>query len=256
MINLLTFERVTFRYAKDDLAVLDQLSFSVAEGRFACLLGPSGCGKSTVLRLINGLETPEEGKIQFNGLDMTAKHNLAAFMPQKDLLFPWYTIEENLCLPMSIQKIPVLEQKARCQQILEEIGLRDAAKKYPSQLSGGMRQRAAFGRTLLTGAKLLLLDEPFGALDYLTRITMQEWLLTQWEKFGATILFITHDVEEAIFLSQEVYTMPKRSSKILQKTTVPFPYPRRRELLQQAEVCGIRERVIHFLGGEESDEEK
>ena len=202
---MLTFKNVTFRYPEDETAMMENLSFHVERGAFVSLIGASGCGKSTVFRLINRLLEPQNGEIFVDGKEIHQIRSYAGYMPQKDLLFPWRTIEKNLCLPMEIQKIGREEQKERVPRVLEQVGLEGYRNKYPKDLSGGMRQRISFARTLLTEADLMLLDEPFSALDALTRMDMQEWLLHQWEHFHKTIVFITHDVEEAVFLSKKIY---------------------------------------------------
>ena len=207
---MLEFKNVSFRYAVDEFPMMENLSFSVEEGDFVSIIGASGCGKSTIFRLINGLEQLQKGEILVNGKPIREQKQYSAFMPQKDLLFPWRTIEKNICLPMELAGVPAAEQAKRCRDVLTQVGLLEYMKKYPKDLSGGMKQRVSFARTLLSGADMLLLDEPFSALDYLTRVEMQEWLLEQWEHYHKTILFITHDVEEAVFLSLIHISEPTR----------------------------------------------
>ena len=169
-------------------------------------------------------------------------------MPQQDLLFPWRTVEENLCLPMELQgNISKGEQLRLARKALEDVGLAGKGGKRPSELSGGMRQRAAFARTLLSGSDLLLLDEPFSALDYLTRIEMREWLLEQWERERKTVLFITHDVEEAIFLSGRVLVAEKSPITSLTSVEVPLGLPRTIESLGRPEVQELKEMLIEKL---------
>ena len=198
---------MSFKYPEDDYEMMENLSFSVEDHAFISIIGASGCGKSTIFRLINGLEKPDAGEILVDGQSINTLKQYSAFMPQKDMLFPWRTIEKNLCLPMEMQHISKAEQQQRAADALAQVGLSDYLKKYPKDLSGGMKQRVAFARTLLSGAEMLLLDEPFSALDFLTRVDMQEWLLKQWESNQKTTLFITHDVEEAIFLSQSIFVI-------------------------------------------------
>lgn len=207
---MLEFKNVSFRYAVDEFPMMENLSFSVEEGDFVSIIGASGCGKSTIFRLINGLEQLQKGEILVNGRPIREQKQYSAFMPQKDLLFPWRTIEKNICLPMELAGVPAAEQAKRCRDVLTQVGLLEYMKKYPKDLSGGMKQRVSFARTLLSGADMLLLDEPFSALDYLTRVEMQEWLLEQWEHYHKTILFITHDVEEAVFLSKKIFVIQDR----------------------------------------------
>ena len=168
-------------------------------------------------------------------------------MPQKDLLFPWKNIEKNICLPMELQKVPKKEQQQKCYEVLKEVGLLEYAKKYPKELSGGMKQRISFARTLLAGAEMLLLDEPFSALDFLTRVDMQEWLLKQWLHFHKTILFITHDVEEAIFLSKYIFVIQERPFSHMTKIEVPLPPDRKREDLKKQNIVELKEQLIEKL---------
>ena len=195
---MLEFKNVSFRYAVDEFPMMENLSFSVEEGDFVSIIGASGCGKSTIFRLINGLEQLQKGEILVNGRPIREQKQYSAFMPQKDLLFPWRTIEKNICLPMELAGVPAAEQAKRCREVLAQVGLSEYMKKYPKDLSGGMKQRVSFARTLLSGADMLLLDEPFSALDYLTRVEMQEWLLEQWEHYHKTILFITQDRKSVV----------------------------------------------------------
>lgn len=186
------------------------------------VIGPSGCGKSTIFRLVNKLLPPAEGNILVNGQNINGLKNYCGYMPQQDMLFPWRTVKENVMLPMEIQgSISKAEMEERAEQALESVGLKDWGKKSPRELSGGMRQRAAFARTVLTGSDLLLLDEPFSALDYLTRLSMREWLLEQWEREQKTVLFITHDVEEAVFLSSRILVVEETPITHLKSIEVP-----------------------------------
>ena len=208
---MLEFRDVSFKYEEDEEPMMTDLSFHVEDGEFVSVIGASGCGKSTIFRLINGLEKPQKGGIFVNGRSISEQKNYSAFMPQKDLLLPWRTIEKNVCLPMEIMRVPEDERRKAARAALEQVGLLDYAEKFPKDLSGGMKQRVAFARTLLSGADMLLLDEPFSALDYLTRVDMQEWLLSQWQDSGKTIIFITHDVEEAVFLSKRIFVIQDRN---------------------------------------------
>lgn len=244
---MLELQEVSFQYPQDTQPMLTGLSFSVEQGAFVSIIGASGCGKSTIFRLINGLERPTAGEILVNGLPIAAQERYSAFMPQKDLLFPWRTVEQNICLPMELAGVPKAEQARRCGEVLEQVGLSAYRKKYPKELSGGMKQRVSFARTLLSGADMLLLDEPFSALDYLTRVEMQEWLLRQWEHFGKTILFITHDVEEAIFLSQKIFVIREKPISAMEEIAIPLPYPRAHADLKRAEIAELKERLIGRL---------
>ena len=217
-------------------------------GSFHCILGVSGCGKSTIFRMTNGLLQPKSGTIRVGGRPIGEQNHYCGYMPQKDLLFPWRSVGENLALPMEIsRKLSKKEQSERIDQALNEVGLAGCRDKRPDELSGGMRQRAAFARTMLTGSDLLLLDEPFSALDFLTRISMQEWLLGQWEKHKKTILFITHDVEEAVFLSGSVLAITSNPIHALTEVPVPVGYPRTRECLTRPDIVSLREQLVDML---------
>ena len=245
---MLTFDNVRFQYDSEDFSIIDHLSFTVDDGEFVCVIGPSGCGKSTIFRLVNKLLTPAEGTVLVNGTPIKKQKNYCGYMPQQDLLFPWRTVKENLMLPMEIQGgISKVEMEQRADQALESVGLKDWGKKSPKELSGGMRQRAAFARTVLTGSDLLLLDEPFSALDYLTRLSMREWLLEQWEREKKTVLFITHDVEEAVFLSSRILVVENMPITHLKSIEVPAEYPRTREELMRPEIVKLKEDLIDML---------
>lgn len=244
---MLEFKNVSFQYPEDNYKMMEDLSFHIARGEFVSLIGSSGCGKSTIFRLITKLLQPENGDILVDHKNIKTTKNYAGYMPQKDLLFPWRTIEKNLFLPMEIQKLPKNVMHEKAAQMLEEVGLLDYKDKYPKDLSGGMRQRISFARTLLTDSELMLLDEPFSALDSLTRMDMQEWLLKEWEHFKRTILFITHDVEEAIFLSKHIYIVTESPITKLEVVTVPLDYPRDRSQLKQPEILDLKEMLIGKL---------
>ncbi|WP_315068187.1 ABC transporter ATP-binding protein [uncultured Clostridium sp.] len=244
---MLEFRDVTFKYPEDNYRIIKDLSFSLENGEFISIIGTSGSGKSTIFRLINGLEKFESGEILINGTSIKNIKNYSAYMPQKDLLFPWRTIGENLSLPMELQKINKRDREKKAIEILEEIGLSEYKDKFPKDLSGGMRQRISFARTILTGSDLLLLDEPFSALDSLTKISMQEWLLEEWERLNKTIVFITHDVEEAIFLSKSIFVVNDKPITQLEKIEIPLEYPRNRSMLQRTEIVNLKESLISRL---------
>lgn len=247
-MSILRFDNVSYQYPGENFDIIDGLSFSVEPGSFHCIVGVSGCGKSTIFRMINGLLPPKAGTISVNGKPITAREHYCGYMPQKDMLFPWRTIGENLALPLEIQRgYTKAQQRDMIDAALADVGLDGCRDKRPDELSGGMRQRAAFARTMLTGSDLLLLDEPFSALDFLTRISMQEWLLEQWQRHKKTILFITHDVEEAIFLSSSVLVVEKTPIHALREIPVPMSYPRTRQDLIRPEVAALREQLVEML---------
>ena len=247
-MKALEFESVSYRYPGEDFDIIDNLSFSVEPGSFHCIVGVSGCGKSTILRMTCGLLRPKSGRILVNGAPIEGQSHYCGYMPQRDLLFPWRTVGENLALPLEIRGgYTKAERRELAESALEDVGLAGCADKLPGELSGGMRQRAAFARTMLAGSGLLLLDEPFSALDFLTRVSMQEWLLDQWERHKKTILFITHDVEEAVFLSGSVLAVAETPIRALSEAPVPAPCPRTRACLARPDTVALREELIEML---------
>ena len=245
---MLEFQDVSYQYPSEDFDIIDHLSFAVEPGSFHCIIGISGCGKSTIFRMTNGLLQPKSGTILVEGQSIVGRKRYCGYMPQKDLLFPWRTVGENVALPLEIQGgISKAERRDRAAAALHDVGLSGCLDKMPDELSGGMRQRAAFARTMLTGCDLLLLDEPFSALDFLTRISMQEWLVDQWRRHQKTILFITHDVEEALFLSQSVLVVERTPIRALADIPVPAAFPRDRSSLKLPEMVELKEHLIDLL---------
>ena len=206
--------------------VLDDVSLEAEPGTFVSLVGPSGCGKSTVLRVLAGLLTPDQGEAEVAGQSTLGRPGLAAFMPQKDLLLPWRRALQNATLGAEIAGVKQPEARARALALFDQFGLTGFERAWPAQLSGGMRQRLALLRTFLTPAETLLLDEPFGALDAITRREMQAWLQDVWMGHRRTVLFVTHDVEEALLLSDRVAVMSPRPGRIATVVDAPFARPR------------------------------
>lgn len=245
---MLEFRDVCFQYDSEDFSIIDHLSFTVNQGEFVSIIGASGCGKSTVFRLVNKLLQPSSGEILVDGKNIKGLKSYCGYMPQHDLLFPWRTVKENVKLPLEIRGgFTKAEMDSMADEALESVGLKEWGNKAPKELSGGMRQRAAFARTVLTGSDLLLLDEPFSALDYLTRLSMREWLLEQWEREKKTVLFITHDVEEAVFLSNHILVAEQSPIRSLTSIEVPAGYPRTRESLKESGLLELKERLIGML---------
>lgn len=246
-ISMLEFNGVTFQYESDTEPMLTNLSLSVEDGEFVSIIGESGCGKTTLFRLINGLERPQRGEITVDGQPVYDVKGYSAYMPQKDLLLPWRTVLQNVCLPMELRGADKSEMRQAAENALAAVGLEGWGEKYPRELSGGMRQRASFARTLTSGSSLLLLDEPFSALDSLTKMDMQEWLMKRCAEFRRTALFITHDVEEAIFLSDRIFVITERPFSRIQVKNVPLPRPRRRADMRAEEISLLKEELTAML---------
>jgi len=228
----LEIQEVTKRFRVDGKLVvaLEDVSLALEEREFATLVGPSGCGKSTLLNVACGLLQPDEGTIRLDGQPARERLGRLAYMPQRDLLLPWRTVLDNVILGPELAGRDLEEARQEAMSLMPLFGLRGFERALPATLSGGMRQRAALLRTFLCHQEVMLMDEPFGALDALTRIQLQEWLLRVWERFRQTILFVTHDVEEAIFLADRVFVMTPRPGRIQMEVKVPLPRPRDRSL--------------------------
>src|SRR6188768_1593989 len=222
------------------------LDLSIESGRFVSLVGPSGCGKSTLFNIIAGLLQPTEGRVLIDGEDATATIGRVGYMLQKDLLLPWRTVLDNVILGMEIQGKPLKAARERALPLLQKYGLAGFEHLYPNSLSGGMRQRAALLRTLLFDTDVILLDEPFGALDAQTKLQMQEWLMQLWSDFNKTVLFVTHDVEEAIYLS-EVHVMGTRPGRVIASIPVTLARPRVRTSALTPDFLAIKERCLDLL---------
>ncbi|MCZ4277223.1 ABC transporter ATP-binding protein [Rhodococcoides yunnanense] len=224
--------------AYDGRAVLGDVTFDVDPGQFVSIIGPSGSGKSTIFNMLAGLDTPDSGAVQAPR---------SAYMPQKDLLFPWRTVLENTALGLEVQGVPKREARAKAQELFPVFGLDGYEEARPSQLSGGMRQRAAMLRTVVQGHDLLLLDEPFGALDSLTRTGMQTWLQSMWLEYGWTVLMITHDIREAVYLSDRVIVLSDKPARIRCEIDVPLPRPRNLEVVTTPAFAAVEAELMGVL---------
>jgi len=205
---------------------LEGIDVQVSTGEFVALLGPSGCGKSTLLNLIAGFEAPTAGRLLLDGQPVGAPGPDRGVVFQEAALFPWLSVWENVIFGPKVQGQPRAEYEARAHEMLEIVGLRDFRNHLPVQLSGGMRQLVGIARILTRGSRVLLMDEPFGALDAQTRLTMQELLLSVWQRLQPTIVFVTHDIDEAIFLASTIYVMSARPGRIQERIDVPLARPR------------------------------
>lgn len=215
---------VAFATPSGPLSVLNAISTSIKPGEFVSVIGPSGCGKSTLFNVLAGLLAPGSGEARID--DAPAHPGACGYMPQEDLLFPWRTVEQNVALGLEVMGVRKRSARERAREQLREFGLAGFGSAQPSELSGGMRQRAALARAVLPGRKVLLLDEPFGALDALTRTTMQDWLQKVWQDHGWTIIMITHDVREAVYLSDRILVLSPRPARIVDDIRVSLPRPR------------------------------
>jgi len=232
---------------KREIHVLNDITFDAEDGNFVSILGPSGCGKSTLFNTIAGLIPPTSGNIYLDGKSINGKTGLVGYMFQKDLLLPWRSILENICLGSEIQKKNSSDSLAKAEKLIEKYGLAGFEYYYPKYLSGGMRQRAAFLRTMMLDNEVMLLDEPFGALDAQTRLSMQEWLHEVWRDSKKTIIFITHDVDEAIFLAEKVLVLSHRPSQILRSVDVPLPEKRSYEMMGEMEIIQLRSELFKVI---------
>ena len=234
--------------AFDDLQVLDDLSLHVERGEFVSILGPSGCGKSTILSVLNGTEPADSGDLLLDGAPLNRTQSPFAWMPQHDVLFPWRTVEQNVALGGEVAGgLSKREALTRARMLLPTFGLDQFGATRPYQLSGGMRQRAAFARTVAQGRDILLLDEPFGALDALTRTELQLWLEQIWGRERWTVVLITHDVREAVLLSDRVYVLGPRATGITLELEIPLPRPRTIDLIGDADAAALERELLQAL---------
>ncbi len=232
-----------------DTVALEPTTISVDEGSFVAIVGPSGCGKSTLFNVIAGLVAPDSGAVIMGGKTVTNTTGHVGYMLQKDLLVPWRTVQDNITMAARLTRRVTEADRAEARRVAEQYGLGEFLRHYPSALSGGMRQRVAFMRTLVTHQPLLLLDEPFGALDAQTRLEMQQWLLQVWRDTGRTVLFITHDVDESLFLSDRVVVMSPRPGRVVADFANVLARPRTVDTLTDATFIELKSRVMHLLHG-------
>ena len=211
------------------------------------LIGPSGCGKSTLFNIVAGVDQPSSGVVAIDGDATSARAGKSGYMPQQPLLLPWRTVEENVMLGLDVRRVPRKKAEQEAQELLKRFSLAEFAHDYPATLSGGMRQRVALLRTVLFNSSFLLLDEPFGALDALTRLSLQMWLLELWQMFDSSVLFITHDVREAILLSDRVYVLSSRPARVLRVVEIDLPRPRRSEHLALEQAVKLEQELVALL---------
>ena len=236
-----------YRDGRRNLEVLKPIDLTVDNGEFVTMIGPSGCGKSTLFNMISGVDEPSAGRISIDGESGTTRAGRCGYMPQQPLLLPWRTVEENVMLGLDVRHVPRKQALEQAHELLKRFGLAEFARNYPATLSGGMRQRVALLRTVLFNSSFLLLDEPLGALDALTRMSLQMWLLDLWQSLHASVLFITHDVREAILLSDRIYVLSARPAQILRVIEIDLPRPRRREHLALEQSIKLEQELVALL---------
>jgi NitT/TauT family transport system ATP-binding protein len=229
------------------LATLSSIDLTVNVGEFVTVIGPSGCGKSTLFNIIAGVDQPTSGVVAIDGDAYSERAGKSGYMPQQPLLLPWRTVEENVMLGLDVRRVPRKQAQEEAHELLKRFGLADFAQNYPTTLSGGMRQRVALLRTVLFNSTFLLLDEPFGALDALTRLSLQMWLLDLWQTFSASVLFITHDVREAILLSDRIYVLSARPAHVMRVVEVDLPSPRKQEDLALESAVRLEQELVALL---------
>lgn len=231
----------------EDEQIIDNISLELKEGELVSLLGVSGGGKTTLFNIIAGLKEPDEGNVYLEGKDITGKPGNISYMLQKDLLLPYRTIVDNVALPLIIRGMHKKEAREKASAYFQEFGLEGTQNKYPAQLSGGMKQRAALLRTYLFSEKVALLDEPFSALDMLTKGAVHEWYLNVMEKIKLSTLFITHDMDEAILLSDRIYLLTGKPGTLTKEIVIKEPKPRRKDFHLSEEFLNYKREIISHL---------
>ena len=229
---------------------LEPVALTIGNNDFVTILGPSGCGKSTLLRIVAGLDHPTSGKVRLDGREGTGPGADRGMVFQSYTLFPWLTVRENIAFGLRERGMPEDKRNAVADRFIQQIGLNGFENHWPKQLSGGMQQRCAIARALANDPKILLLDEPFGALDNQTRVLMQEMLLGIWERDQKTVLFVTHDIEEAIFLGSRVLVMSARPGRIKADIKIALPHPRSYKIKTSPEFVALKERLVEEIRAE------
>lgn len=243
-----------YKSNKKKTLAIDHVDFEILENEFVCIVGPSGCGKSTLLRMIGGLDDISEGSIILDNRQLTGPGADRGMVFQSYTLFPWMNVEENIRFGLKLKKMPKQEADEIVNKYLELIGLTQFRKCLPKELSGGMKQRVAIARALANSPEVLLMDEPFGALDPQTKANMQLLMRQIWQKERPTIIFITHDIEEAVFLATRVYVMSARPGKIISEVPIYLPYDRNLDLKDTPEFIQLRRKVNNILHSGETKE--
>jgi len=253
IMTKLRIDDVTLRFLPKGgkpVTALDGISLDVADKEFSVIVGPSGCGKSSLLRLVAGLIEPSAGTISLDGTIVTRPGRDRGMVFQSYTLFPWLTVEDNVEFGLKLRDMAAMERTRIAKHYIAEVGLEGFEKSYPKQLSGGMMQRVALARALANDPAILLMDEPFGALDSQTRSLMQELLLNIWEHSHKTVLFITHDIDEAILLGDRVHVMTARPGRIKEMVEIDIPRPRNVDVLTSIEFITIKRRIMALIHDE------
>lgn len=244
--------RLEFGLTGQKIVALEDVSLTVPDKQFAVIVGPSGCGKSSLLDIVAGLRQPTAGRCMVDGVPVSKPGRQRGMVFQNYSLFPWLTVQKNVEFGLRLRNVPVKQREETARSYLASIGLAGFENSFPSQLSGGMKQRVAIARALANDPDVLLMDEPFGALDSQTRTVMQQLLLKVWEKDSKTVIFVTHDIEEALFLGDIIYVMSARPGRFVDRITVPLPRPRRYELFSTPEFLKLKGRIHAGLHPESS----
>lgn len=248
-MNLLSVQNINKSFGPRQ--VLKNVSFSLQRGEFVSIVGKSGSGKSTLFNIIAGLEASDDGQVILNGNDITGKTGHVSYMLQKDLLFPYYTILDNVCLPLIISGSTKADARRQASPLFKEFGLEGTQKLSPAQLSGGMKQRAALLRTYLSSREVTLLDEPFSALDMITKNQMHQWYLQTMEKHHLSTILITHDIEEAILLSDRILILENavssKKSNLIKEVKVCQPHPRSQDFIFTKDFSDLKQEVWHSV---------
>ena len=245
----IAIEQLSLRVGQGEKAfeAVQDISLTVQPGEFVCLLGPSGCGKSTLLGALAGHLRSSKGGIKVDGAVVEGPHAERGLVFQHHTLLPWRRVIDNVAFGLKMQGVPRAERRRRALEMLKMVGLQDFAEHYPSQLSGGMKQRVEIARVLINHPRVMLMDEPFGALDAQTRLMMQQLLLELWARIRTTIVFITHDIDEALFLADRIVVMSARPGRIIEEIRVDFERPRDSSLVTSEHFTHLKRRCLQLL---------
>lgn len=242
----------TFRRSSGDtLNAVDGVDLIINPGEFVCVVGPSGCGKSTLLQLAAGLDTPTSGEVAVDGKPIQGASTDRGLVFQQDSVFPWMRVIDNVAYALKVQGVSKADRHAQAGRLLDDVGLGHVAASWPKELSGGMRKRVAIATALANQPRVLLMDEPFGALDYVTRLQLQQVVLDLWSEFGMSIMFVTHDVDEALSLADRVVVM--RAGRVVDDQTIAVTRPRSVSDLAESDMVSLKARLLGHLGLEGSD---